>query len=102
MPTASQTGWDTIHVDYRSYPQTRKAAIRVIDYLDWTRDDQVELLLQVFGTRDTWFEAIARDAAGRWRRVLNDRCEPDGRPTLLPPLPPPPVPAAGPPGDTQE
>jgi hypothetical protein len=91
MPTASQTGWDTVYVDFRNYPQTRKSAVRVIDYLDWTRDDQVELLLQVYGTRDTWFEAVARDPEGRWRRVLNDRCPDGGRATLMPPLPPPPA-----------
>jgi len=101
MPTASQTGWDTIYVDFRSYPRTRKAAIRAIDYLDWTRDDQVELLLQVYGTRDTWFEAVGRDDEGHWRRVLNDRCEQGGRPTLIPPLPPP-VPAGAPAADTME
>src|SRR5690606_38186593 len=44
MPTMSQTGWDTVYVDYRNYAQTKKSAPRVIDYLDWTRDDQVELL----------------------------------------------------------
>jgi hypothetical protein len=93
MPTPSQTGWDTVHVDFRSYPQTRKAAVRVIDYLDWTRDDQVELLLQVYGTRDTWFEAVSRDDTGRWRRVLNDRCAEGGRPTLIPALPSPATPA---------
>jgi hypothetical protein len=95
VPTASQTGWDTVHVDYRNYAQTKKAAPRVIDYLDWTRDDQVELLLQVFGTRDTWFEAVSRDAEGRWRRVLVDRCEQGGRPTLLPSVPPPIAPPTG-------
>lgn len=101
VPTASQTGWDTSYVDFRNYPQSKKAAVRVIDYLDWTRDDQVELLLQVFGTRDTWFEAAGRDEAGRWRRVLSDRCPQGRRPTLVPPMPPPPSPGAAPP-DTLE
>src|SRR5690606_9393542 len=87
MPTMSQTGWDTVYVDYRNYAQTKKSAPRVIDYLDWTRDDQVELLLQVYGTQDTWFEAISRDPEGRWRRVLFDRCEGGGRPALMPQLP---------------
>jgi len=98
MPTASQTGWDTVHVDFRDYSKTGKSAVRTIDYLDWTRDDQVELLLQVYGVQDTWFEAVSRDPEGRWRRVLNDRCEKGGRPTLLPPPPPPP--GTGVPGDT--
>jgi hypothetical protein len=84
MPTPSQTGWDTVFVDYRDYAQGRRAAARVIDYLDWTRDDQVELLVQVYGTADTWFEAIGRDPQGRWARLLSDRCEERGRPTLIP------------------
>lgn len=88
MPTPSQTGWDTVFVDFRDYPKTRKAALRVIDYLDWTRDDQVELLLQVFGTRETWFEAVSRDSRGHWRRVLSDRCEKNGRTSLLPNIAP--------------
>jgi len=100
MPTASQTGWDTVYVDFRSYPQTRKAAVRVIDYLDWTRDDQVELLLQVYGTRETWFEAVSRDNQGRWRSVLNDRCADGGRPTLLPAMPAGPELPPGIPTDT--
>jgi hypothetical protein len=97
MPTASQTGWDTVYVDYRDYARTRRAAARVIDYLDWTRDDQVELLLQVFGTRDTWFEVVGRDAQGQWARVLSDRCEENGRPMLLPRMP-----TATAPGSTQD
>jgi hypothetical protein len=103
MPTASQTGWDTVYVDYRGYPATRKAAPRVIDYLDWTRDDQVELLLQLFGTSDTWFEAVARDTEGRWRRVLNDRCDGAGRASLMPPMPAPVSPTLNlPPPDSLE
>ncbi|HSJ16054.1 MAG TPA: hypothetical protein VK939_16720 [Longimicrobiales bacterium] len=94
MPTASQTGWDTVYVDYREYPRTKKAAPRVIDYLDWTRDDQVELLVQVFGTRATWFEAIGRDPQGRWRSLFSDRCDEGGRPSLVPAMP---LPAALPP-----
>jgi hypothetical protein len=49
VPTPSQTGYDTAFVNFRSYPETGKAAPRVIDYLDWTRDDKAELLLQVYG-----------------------------------------------------
>ncbi|MEO5509212.1 MAG: hypothetical protein ABIV28_08405, partial [Longimicrobiales bacterium] len=54
LPSASQTGYDTTYVDYRNYAQTGKQAPRVIDYLDWTRDDQVELVMRVFGVSDSW------------------------------------------------
>ncbi len=46
----------------------------MIDYLDWNRDDQVDLLLQVYGVRGSWFEAIARGPGNRWRRIMSDRC----------------------------
>jgi hypothetical protein len=84
-PNTSQTGYDTVFVSFRSYPETGKAAPRVIDFLDWNRDDSAELLLQVYGVNDTWFEAVGR-SRGNWRRIFHDRCE-DGRRTMI--LPPP-------------
>jgi hypothetical protein len=78
-PTASQTGYDTTFVSFRSYPETGKAAPRVIDYLDWSRDDSPEILLQVYGVSDTWFEAVGRARNGQWRRIFRDRCEDGGR-----------------------
>src|SRR5690606_25004278 len=55
-PTPSQTGYDTVFVNFRSYPETGKAAPRVVDHLDWNRDGSPELLLQVYGVNATWFE----------------------------------------------
>jgi hypothetical protein len=75
LPSASQTGYDTTFVDYRDYAKTGKQAPRVVDYLDWTRDDQVELLLRVFGVSDSWFEVVARGTNGKWRTTLHGRCE---------------------------
>jgi hypothetical protein len=74
MPSASQTGYDTTFVDFRDYPRTGKQAARVVDYLDWTRDDQVEILLRVFGVTDSWFEVVAKGNDGKWRTTLHGRC----------------------------
>ncbi len=71
----SLASFDTVYVDYRDYTQTGKQAPRVIDYLDWNRDDQVDLLMEVFGVSDRWFEAVSRGSDGKWRRALRDRCE---------------------------
>jgi hypothetical protein len=84
VPTRDQTGWDTVFVSFRNYPETGKAAPRVVDFLDWSRDDQAELLLQVYGVNDTWFEAVGLGRDGAWRRIFRDRCEEGGR-TLTPP-----------------
>lgn len=71
------TGYDTAFVSFRSYPAEGKAAPRVIDFLDWSRDGQVELLLEVFGTRSSWFEAVGR-VGDRWQRVFRDQCHQPG------------------------
>ncbi|HEX6307234.1 MAG TPA: hypothetical protein VFZ69_03540 [Longimicrobiales bacterium] len=78
-PTATQTGYDTVFVSFRSYPETGKSAPRVVDFLDWNRDGFPELLLQVYGVSDSWFEALGRGRDGEWRRIFRDRCEEGGR-----------------------
>jgi hypothetical protein len=84
-PNTSQTGYDTVFVSFRNYPETGKAAPRVIDFLDWNRDDSPELLIQVYGVSDTWFEAVGRGRDDSWRRIFRDRCEDGGRSLILPP-----------------
>lgn len=85
-PTTTQTGYDTVFVSFRSYPETGKSAPRVVDYLDWTRDGSPELLIQMYGVNDVWFEAVGRDRDGEWRRIFRDRCE-DGSRVLESPAP---------------
>ena len=71
--TPEATGYDTAYVSFTSYPQAGKAAPRAIDFLDWDRDGSPELLLEVYGTRTRWFEAVGRGDDG-WTRLLQDRC----------------------------
>lgn len=66
--------FDTVYVEYRDYATTGKQAPRVVDFIDWNRDEQVDLLLQVYGIDDTWYEAIS-SAGGKWRKVYRGRCE---------------------------
>jgi hypothetical protein len=87
----SQLSFDTVHVDYRVYAQDGKQAPRVIDHLDWDRDDSAELLLRVYGVDDSWLEAVGRGADGRWRRIFSNRC------ARVAPLPMPDTLAADPP-----
>jgi hypothetical protein len=87
VPTMTQTGYDTVFVSFRNYAETGKAAPRVVDYLDWSRDDQPELLLQVYGVNYTWFEAVGRGRDGKWRRIFSDRCDEGGRSLARPARP---------------
>jgi hypothetical protein len=89
-----ETSYDTVYVSYRPYQQGGKQAPRVIEVFDWNRDGSPELLLRVFGTSDSWLEALGPDSRGRWRRVFDDRCNvPSTEPisSTLPALPDPPI-----------
>lgn len=71
----AQVGYDTVFVRYADYSARGKGAPRLIDYLDWDNDGRPDLLLQVYDTAQSWFEAVGgRD--GRWRLTLRDRCDP--------------------------
>jgi hypothetical protein len=72
-PSAAQTGWDTTFVRFANYPDMGKQAPRVVDFLDWTRDGAVELVLQVWGADSFWYEAIGR-SGGRWTPIFRDPC----------------------------
>lgn len=80
----AQFGYDTVFVKFQNYVTDRKAAPRVVDILDWNRDGQVDLLLQVYGNNDTWFEAVSKNAAGKWQRSFIDRCERAGASSGIP------------------
>ncbi len=71
----AQFSYDTVFVQYTNYAESGKAAPRVVDFLDWNRDDQPELLLQVYGINDTWFETVGRTQGGQWRRTFRARCQ---------------------------
>ncbi|HSH46065.1 MAG TPA: hypothetical protein VK966_09425, partial [Longimicrobiales bacterium] len=71
----AQSGYDTAYVAFTDYPTDGKAAPRAIDFLDWDRDGSPELLLQVYGTNQAWFEAVGA-TEGQWSRLLQDRCDP--------------------------
>lgn len=76
-------GFDTAFVRFTVYAQDGRAAPRLVDFLDWTRNGQVELLLNVYGADQTWFEAVAR-VNGAWRMVFQNRCPEPPAPTPAP------------------
>lgn len=80
----AQSGYDTAYVAHTNYPTEGKSAPRVIDFLDWDRDGSPELLMQVYGTDQAWFEAVGA-TDGEWSRILQDRCDPGATVVDAPP-----------------
>lgn len=91
----AQSGYDTAYVAFNNYPTDGKAAPRVIDFLDWDRDGSPELLMEVYGTSQSWFEAVGA-TEGEWDRLFQDRCDPGATVTDTLPVPG----EVGAPGDT--
>lgn len=64
----TQRGYNAVYSEARDYRVTGKAAPRLVDYLDWDEVEGAELLIQVFGRTDEWYEVIGlRD--GSWGKV---------------------------------
>lgn len=71
----ARRGYTPFYSDVRNYAQTGKAAPRFLDHLDWTGDGEQELLIQVFGTDQSWYEMVRRDERGEWtKRWEGARC----------------------------
>jgi hypothetical protein len=71
----ARRGYQPIYSEARNYSQTGKAAPRLVDHLDWTGNDNQEILIQVFGEDQSWYEAIVRNARGQWTKAWEaERC----------------------------
>ena len=77
VPRPDLTGYDTVYVAHSVYPSTGKRAPRVVDFLDWDRDGGAELLLEVYGMRASWFEAVGPVGESDWARGFAETCDPD-------------------------
>ncbi len=63
-----RAGYTPLYSDVRTYARTGKAAPRMVDALNWNGQGGAELLVQVYGTREAWYEAVSGDG-GSWQRT---------------------------------
>lgn len=77
-------GYTPVYSEVRDYDRTGKGAPKVVDHLDWNGTGGAEVLVQVFGQREAWYEAVSRDR-GTWRKVWEaGRCrEPQAPPRSI-------------------
>lgn len=64
-----RTGYNPIYSEVADYRKVPKRAPKLVDALNWNGKGGNDMLVQVFGARDSWYEAISADAGGRWTRV---------------------------------
>jgi hypothetical protein len=64
-----RTGYNPIYSEVTDYRKSPKRAPRAIDALNWNAKGGNDLLVQVFGPTDSWYEAISNDANHGWKKV---------------------------------
>ncbi len=65
----TRTGYTPIYSEVHDYRKGPKAAPRLVDYLNWNGKGGSEMLVQVLGPREAYYEAISSDRGGRWAKV---------------------------------
>lgn len=68
-------GYNPFYSQVHHYARSGKAAPLLIDYLNWDGREGPEVLLQVFGQQQSWYEVISQPRPGRWQRLWQaERC----------------------------
>ena len=62
----TRRGYQPIYSEVRNYNKSGKAAPRLVDYLNWDGQEGQEVLVQVYGPQQSWYELIRQDGRGRW------------------------------------
>ena len=77
-------GYTPVYSEVRDYDRTGKGAPKLIDNLNWNASGDSEILVQIYGQREAWYEALSRDR-GTWRKVWEaGRCrEPEPPPRSI-------------------
>jgi hypothetical protein len=64
----TQRGYMPIYSEVRDYRSTGKAAPRLIDYVNWTEQDAPEIVMQVYGRDQSWYQVIS-NRGGQWAKI---------------------------------
>jgi hypothetical protein len=70
----TRRGYSPIYQEVRDYRRGGKAAPRVVDYLNWDGEGGEEILIEVFGENQVWYEAIS-ERNNQWVKIWEgERC----------------------------
>lgn len=70
----TRRGYSPVYQEVRDYRQTGKAAPRLLDHLNWDEEEGDEVLIQVFGRDQMWYESVSQ-RGGEWVKIWEgSRC----------------------------
>jgi len=70
----TQRGYMPIYSEVRDYRRDSKAVPRLIDYVNADGEEGAELILQVFGATQSWYEVLTM-RGGTWSKTMTGGCE---------------------------
>jgi hypothetical protein len=65
----TRRGYTPIYSEIRDYRRTGKGAPRVLDHLNWDEDEGQEVLIQIFGENQVWYDAVSL-RNGTWTKIF--------------------------------
>lgn len=65
----TRSGYTPFYQEVRDYRRTGKAAPKLVDYLNWNEAGGTDVLVQVYGPDEAWYEAVSQDRGNRWAKV---------------------------------
>lgn len=70
----TRRGYSPVYEEVRDYRQGGKAAPRLVDHVNWNEEPGEEILIQVFGDDQSWYEALSDRGSG-WEKIWSGgRC----------------------------
>lgn len=74
----TQRGYQPVYSEVRDYRRVPSAAPRAVDYVDMDGDDSAEIVVEVYGATQAWYDILSmRD--GSWTKVLTGGACGDGQ-----------------------
>lgn len=68
-----RTGYTPVYSEVYDYRKVPKKAPKLVDHLNWNGRGGSDLLVQVFGPKDSWYSVVSRDKGARWEKVWEGR-----------------------------
>jgi len=65
----TRAGYTPFYTETHDYRREPKAAPRLVDVLNWNSRGGPDVLVQVYGPHESYYEAISTDRGGRWQKV---------------------------------
>jgi hypothetical protein len=68
-----RTGYTPVYSEVHDYRKAPKVAPKLVDHLNWNGRGGSDLLVQMFGPKDSWYSVISRDKGAKWDKVWEGR-----------------------------